>query len=97
MHPLAGQGLNLGLADAQALAAILSDRGPIADCGTDLLLQRYVRARAEAVLAMHTLTDGLSRLYQAHDPLSSFARNQGLAAVDRLGALKRLLAQPALR
>jgi ubiquinone biosynthesis UbiH/UbiF/VisC/COQ6 family hydroxylase len=97
VHPLAGQGLNLGFADAHALAAILRSHGPVHDCGAGLLLERFVRRRAEAVLAMQTVTDGLSRLFGARDPVSRWVRNRGLAAVDRLGVLKRLLAQPALR
>jgi ubiquinone biosynthesis UbiH/UbiF/VisC/COQ6 family hydroxylase len=97
VHPLAGQGLNLGLADAQALSRVMRERAPVNDCGTDVLLQRYVVARAESVRAMHGLTDGLWRLFRAPDPWAAFARNQGMAAVDRLSPLKRLLAQPALR
>ena len=46
---------------------------------------------------MQAVTDGLSRLFGAHDPLSRWVRNRGMAAVNRLGGLKRLLAQPALR
>jgi ubiquinone biosynthesis UbiH/UbiF/VisC/COQ6 family hydroxylase len=97
VHPLAGQGLNLGLGDAQALAMVLRERGAVKDCGTSVLLERYVRARAEAVLAMQSVTDGLSRLFRAGDPVSRLARNKGLSAVGRLPGLKRLLAQPALR
>lgn len=97
VHPLAGQGLNLGLGDADALARVLATRGRVSDCGTRVHLERFARERAEPVWAMQQVTDGLSRLFRAHDPVSVFTRNQGLAAADRLGVVKRLLAQPALR
>jgi 2-octaprenylphenol hydroxylase len=97
VHPLAGQGLNLGLSDAKALAEVLHSRGAVRDCGADVLLQRFVRARAEPVLAMQVVTDGLSRLFSARDPISRWARNRGMTAVNRLSGLKRSLAQPALR
>ncbi|MFK7964149.1 MAG: FAD-dependent monooxygenase [Burkholderiaceae bacterium] len=68
IHPLAGQGLNLGLADAQCLAAVLGDarqqyRKANFDAGASLLLRRYRRRRAEPVAAMQQVTDWLSRLF----------------------------------
>ena len=97
VHPLAGQGVNLGFGDALALAQVLAARGPVADPGAPVLLDRYARRRAEPVLAMQTVTDGLARLFGGGAPWLSAARNAGLSAVDRLPLLKRALAQPALR
>jgi ubiquinone biosynthesis UbiH/UbiF/VisC/COQ6 family hydroxylase len=97
VHPLAGQGVNLGFGDVQALAAVLSERGPVADAGAPILLERYARRRALPVLAMQAVTDGLARLFGPSAPWLKALRNTGLSAVDRLPVLKRALAQPALR
>jgi 2-octaprenyl-6-methoxyphenol hydroxylase len=97
LHPLAGQGVNLGFGDAEALATVLAQRGPVDDPGAPVLLARYARRRAEPVLAMQAVTDGLARLFEPSGPWLRTLRNAGLSAVDRLPALKRILAQPALR
>jgi 2-octaprenyl-6-methoxyphenol hydroxylase len=97
VHPLAGQGVNLGFGDAEALAGVLATRAPVADPGAPALLTRYARRRAEPVLAMQVVTDGLARLFGQPAPWLRVLRNAGLSAVDRLPALKRALAQPALR
>ena len=96
VHPLAGQGVNLGFGDVEALAAVLAERGPATDPGARVLLERFGRRRAEPVLAMQTVTDGLVRLFGPTHPLLKTLRNAGLTAVDRLPLLKRALAQPAL-
>ena len=97
LHPLAGQGVNLGFGDAETLAAVMAERGPVNDAGAPVLLTRYARRRTEPVLAMHAVTDGLARLFGASAPWLRVLRNAGLSAVDRLPAIKRALAQPALR
>ena len=97
LHPLAGQGVNLGFGDAEALAAVMAERGPVADPGAPVLLTRYARRRAEPVMAMQAVTDGLARLFRTPAPWLRALRNAGLSAVDRLPILKRALAQPALR
>ena len=97
VHPLAGQGVNLGFGDAQTLAAVLAERGPVSDAGAPVLLERYARRRAEPVLAMQAVTDGLARLFGPPTPWLKSLRNAGISAVDRLPLLKRALAQPALR
>jgi len=97
VHPLAGQGVNLGFGDAEALAAVLAERGPVTDPGASVLLERYARRRAEPVLAMQAVTDGLARLFGARGAWVSMLRNLGLAAADRLPFVKQALAQPALR
>ena len=97
IHPLAGQGMNLGFGDAEALAQVLRERGPVEDPGAPVLLQRFARRRAEPVLAMQAVTDGLARLFGPPTPWLKALRNAGLAAVDRLPVVKRFMAQPALR
>jgi ubiquinone biosynthesis UbiH/UbiF/VisC/COQ6 family hydroxylase len=97
VHPLAGQGVNLGFGDARVLAQLLAERGPVTDPGAPILLSRYAQRRVEPVLAMQVVTDGLARLFGPPSPWLSAVRNAGMAAVDRLPFLKRALAQPALR
>jgi 2-octaprenylphenol hydroxylase len=97
VHPLAGQGVNLGFGDALALAGVLAERGPVSDAGAPILLERYARRRAEPVLAMQAVTDGLARMFSAPSPWLRALRNAGLAAVDRLPIVKQVLSQPALR
>jgi len=97
VHPLAGQGVNLGFGDAQALAAVLASRGPVADPGAPILIERYDRRRAGPVLAMQAVTDGLARLFGARTPGIAYLRNLGLAAVSKLPPVRLALAQPALR
>ena len=96
VHPLAGQGVNLGFGDVEALADILHGRGPVDDPGTPFLLERYARRRAEPVRAMQVVTHGLVRLFGTDTGWARAARNRGLTAVDRLPFLKRMLAAPAL-
>jgi len=97
VHPLAGQGMNLGFGDAACLSSILADRGAVRDPGSSLLLQRYARRRLEPVFAMQGVTDGLVRLFGSRSPWIGALRNRGMSLVGSLGPLKRLLAQPALR
>jgi 2-octaprenyl-6-methoxyphenol hydroxylase len=97
VHPLAGQGVNLGFGDAACLSSILSDRGTVRDPGSSLLLQRYARRRLEPVSAMQGVTDGLVRLFGSRSPWIGALRNRGMSLVGSVGPLKRLLAQPALR
>jgi ubiquinone biosynthesis UbiH/UbiF/VisC/COQ6 family hydroxylase len=97
VHPLAGQGVNLGFGDARVLAQLLAERGLVTDPGAPILLSRYAQRRVEPVLAMQVVTDGLARLFGPPSPWLAAVRNAGMAAVDRLPFLKRALAQPALR
>lgn len=95
VHPLAGQGLNLGLGDAAALASVLGAARAMGDVGAPLVLERYARKRAAPVFAMQLVTDGLVRLFAP--PALKRLRNRGMRAVGAFSPLKRLLAQPALR
>jgi 2-octaprenyl-6-methoxyphenol hydroxylase len=97
VHPLAGQGVNLGFGDAAVLAAILGARGPVTDVGARILLERYARRRAGPVLAMQGVTDGLLRLFDVRAPWLRMLRNRGMRAVGATAPLKRMLAQSALR
>ncbi len=94
VHPLAGQGLNLGLADAQSLAAAIVQRGPDA-IGSRAVLAKYRRSRAEETAAMQFTTDGLYRLFGSSLPGIPWLRNAGLRLTEHLTPLKRLLVKRA--
>ncbi|MEX2239132.1 MAG: UbiH/UbiF family hydroxylase [Burkholderiales bacterium] len=96
IHPLAGQGANLGLQDARELAAVLGAREPMRDPGNLRLLRRYERARALEVGAMDATVHGLYRLFGA--PARSFAilRNAGLNLTDHMPVIKNLLIRQAM-
>ncbi len=96
IHPLAGQGVNLGFQDARGLAGVLRNRGPVTDCGDYFLLRRYERARREDVALMQFATDGLQRLFSARLWGVGWLRNTGLRLVDVLTPVKARLAQQAL-
>ena len=95
VHPLAGQGVNLGFRDARELAAVLCSRGAQHDCGDYALLRRYERARKEDVLTMQLATDGLQKLFAAQAVWLSRARNLGMQLVDSQPLLKNLLVKHA--
>jgi ubiquinone biosynthesis UbiH/UbiF/VisC/COQ6 family hydroxylase len=96
VHPLAGQGLNLGLADSEALAGTIARRLPAESIASAPLLARYRRARAEEVAAMRFVTDGLQRLFEARSPGVKWLRNSGLRLVDRLAPVKNDLVKRAI-
>ena len=96
VHPLAGQGLNLGLGDVKTLAQVIAEREPWRSLGDERLLQRYARRRAVPTLAMGQLTDGLLHLFASEAPLLRELRNRGLSLVNGVPPLKRLLASFAL-
>ena len=93
LHPLAGQGVNLGLGDAHSLADLL--RGA-PDPGDRLLLRRYERARAEDILALRWVTDGLFRLFDANHRVAARLRNFGLNLTNFNPVIKTLLARRAM-
>ncbi|MDX2219401.1 MAG: FAD-dependent monooxygenase [Burkholderiales bacterium] len=96
IHPLAGQGVNLGFGDVAALRSILSGRGPLQRVGARALLRRYERARREDVAAMALITDQLKALFeQSTRPLPAL-RNAGLAWVDRQRWLKHAIIRRAM-
>jgi 2-polyprenyl-6-methoxyphenol hydroxylase-like FAD-dependent oxidoreductase len=91
IHPLAGQGLNLGLADVASLTQVLSTREPWRSVGDARLLQRHVRRRAAPVAAMSGITDALHSLFAQPSTPVRVVRNRGMALVDRLAPVKRWL------
>jgi 2-polyprenyl-6-methoxyphenol hydroxylase-like FAD-dependent oxidoreductase len=97
VHPLAGQGLNLGLADVVALAGVIEAREPFRTLGDEKLLRRYARERALPTLAMGQVTDGLLHLFAHSQPWARELRNRGLGLVNALPPLKKLLTARALR
>jgi 2-octaprenylphenol hydroxylase len=91
VHPLAGQGMNLGFADVSALLRSVAERGPQRDCGDARVLGSYARARKEEILLMQLATDGLERLFAADfEPLRQ-VRNFGLNLINKLPVIKRQL------
>lgn len=96
VHPLAGQGVNLGFQDARELAKVLKDRGHQPDCGDYFLLRRYERARKADILAMQLVTDGLQKLFNNRNPALRLARNLGLSLTGSLPWLKNGLVQHAV-
>jgi 2-polyprenyl-6-methoxyphenol hydroxylase-like FAD-dependent oxidoreductase len=96
VHPLAGQGLNLGLADVAVLAEAIEQREPWRGLGDERLLRRYVRQRAAPTWAMARITDGLQRLFATPSAPIRELRNNGMTLVNRVAPLKRWLTARAL-
>ncbi len=97
VHPLAGQGVNLGLLDAATLAQLLSDaRGAGRDWSSLASLRRYERTRKGANLGMLAVMDGFKRLFGAPGPAIALLRNLGLDLADASGPLKMLLVRRAM-
>lgn len=96
VHPLAGQGVNLGFRDVEALARVLRERPLGAGVGEQGLLKKYQRERLEDTMSVFALTDGLHRFFAAPNALIRALRNQGMSVVDRLSPLKYALVQRAL-
>jgi 2-octaprenylphenol hydroxylase len=96
VHPLAGQGLNLGLLDCAALAQVLGEAGGADNFGDYKFLRRYERWRRSENLLAAAALDGLERLFSSTGPLSTGLRTAGLSAVGKLPFMKRRLAQRAL-
>ena len=97
IHPIAGQGLNLGLRDATVLADLLiAAHTRHEDLGAAPLLARYQRARRIDTISMLAATDGLDRLFSTNNPAIRLARGLGIAAVHRMPGLKRAFMRQAM-
>jgi 2-octaprenyl-6-methoxyphenol hydroxylase len=96
IHPVAGQGLNLGLKDAAALAEAVVDGHRLGlDIGEGTVLERYESWRRFDTVRMALVTDAFNRLFSNDNPLLRLARDLGLGVVDRLSELKGMFAAQA--
>jgi 2-polyprenylphenol 6-hydroxylase len=100
IHPLAGQGVNLGFADAQALGRVLAHAGKVGgDAGHALLLSRYRRERYRDTLALQATTDTLARIYNQESSIfpATFANlaDAGMRVLGRVPAFRRILSSAA--
>ena len=93
VHPLAGQGVNLGFGDAEALVDVLAQHRR-SRCGDVRVLQTYARLRAEPVRRMQALTHGLHHLFS--DSRAAWLRNAGMTIVNQLPPLKAALVREAM-
>jgi 2-octaprenyl-6-methoxyphenol hydroxylase len=93
VHPIAGQGLNLGFRDVSCLAELVADS---ADPGDSAVLRRYQTLRRPDNLMMLAATDALDRLFSTDNRMVRAARDVGIAAVNRLPPLKRLFMRSAM-
>jgi 2-octaprenyl-6-methoxyphenol hydroxylase len=97
IHPIAGQGLNLGLRDVAALAEVLVDARRLGlDIGSEIILERYQRWRRPDNVALLVATDSLNRLFSTDAAPVRLVRDLGLAAVNRLPPLKKLFMRHAM-
>ena len=96
IHPIAGQGLNMGLRDVAALAEAIVDAARLGlDPGGATVLNRYQRWRRFDTMAMGLATDGLNRLFSNRSDVLRLARDLGLGLVERMPGLKRLFIREA--
>ncbi len=97
IHPIAGQGLNLGIRDVAVLAEVLVDARRLGlDIGASDDLEHYQRRRRFDSVVLAAATDGLNRLFSTDDPAITLVRGLGLAAVNRAAPLKRLFMRHAM-
>ena len=96
IHPIAGQGLNMGLRDVAALAEAVADAARLGlDIGGTQVLERYQRWRRFDTMTMGIATDGLNRLFSNSSDVLRLMRDVGLGVVERIPALKRVFIREA--
>jgi 2-octaprenyl-6-methoxyphenol hydroxylase len=96
IHPIAGQGLNLGLRDVAALAEAIVDAARLGlDVGSAQVLDRYQQWRRFDTMAMGLATDGLNRLFSNRSDVLRVVRDVGLGLVERAPALKNMFIREA--
>lgn len=96
VHPLAGQGLNLGLGDVAALAEVLHQRESWRSVGDEKLLRRYERSRKAELATLGTAMDGLQQLFSQNSAPWAAVRNWGMKGFERSGLVKQWVARQAM-
>jgi len=96
IHPLAGQGMNLGLRDVASLVDVIAGKEAFRDLGDTVLLRRYERSRREDIRGLMIATDGLQKLFAVPGTIARAVRNTGMAFVGAQPLLKRWLVSAAL-
>ena len=97
IHPMAGQGANLGFADARELLDALENRSALSAMGDLRVLRRYERARHEDATAMGAVTHGLRALYLSDAAIAKRVRNQGLNVLNQMPVVKALFMNHAMK
>ncbi len=97
IHPLAGQGVNLGFQDARVLADVLASRSGLERPGDLRVLRRHARGRREDVTTMQFLTDRLDQLFASPGRQAAWLRNAGMGLVDSQEWAKGALTGRAMR
>ncbi len=96
IHPIAGQGLNLGLKDVAALAQVLIEAARLGeDIGSDLVLERYARWRRFDNVTTSVVMDGFVRVFSHSHPILRAVRDAGMGMVNRIGPLRRFFMEDA--
>ena len=96
IHPIAGQGLNLGLKDVAALAEVLIEAARLGeDIGTDIVLERYARWRRFDNVSTSAIMDGFVRLFSNDNPVVRFVRDAGMGLFNRVPALRSFVMEDA--
>lgn len=95
VHPLAGQGLNLGLADVETLDQVIREREDFRSVGDARVLDRYKYRRSAALMQMRLVTDGLHKLFRQQWPAAGLLRNVGMSLLNYSPWMKRRLVQSA--
>ncbi|MDU0810243.1 MAG: UbiH/UbiF family hydroxylase [Burkholderia sp.] len=96
IHPLAGQGMNLGLRDVAALVNTIANKETFRHLGDIVLLRRYERARREDICTLSIVTDCLQRLFSTPGSFARIVRSSGMAFVSKQPIIKRWLILSAL-
>ena len=96
VHPLAGQGLNLGLGDVAALAKVLDARPYWRSVGDLRLLRAYARERQAALAMVGGVGDAMQQIFYRNNPVLASARNWGMSAFSRSGPIKQWVARRAM-
>jgi 2-polyprenylphenol 6-hydroxylase len=95
VHPMAGQGVNLGFRDVMQLTEMVAKLSTMHDIGDDGFLRRYARARQLDVLRMNTLTSGLDSMFASSAGWLQGLVGRGMQVMDRQAWLKKYLVQTA--